>query len=91
VRIAVVGCGRIGRMHSADIAARPRAARADARHAAADEMISRKAAAARAIRWGFEMATVSNDVRMLAAAAEASVRKFTALAGDEATGGKGGY
>ena len=50
--------------------------------------------AARAIGWGFNMTTVSNDVRMLAGAAEANVRKFRALTGGAetgATGQKGGY
>jgi 4-hydroxy-2-oxoheptanedioate aldolase len=57
-------------------------------------MISRKAAAARAIRWGFDMTTVSNGVRMLATAAAANVRTFRALTGGDAagaTGGQGGY
>lgn len=35
--------------------------------------------AARAIGWGFDMTTVSNDVRMLASAAEANVKKFRTL------------
>ena len=32
--------------------------------------------AAKAIRWGFDLVTVSNDVRLLSAAAAASVRDF---------------
>ncbi len=49
--------------------------------------------AARAVEWGFDMTTVSNDVRMLAGAAEASVKKFRALIGGiaETAGPKGGY
>ena len=49
--------------------------------------------AARAISWGFAMTTVSNDVRMLAGAAEANVRKFRELTGGAASAasGKGGY
>jgi len=34
--------------------------------------------AARAVGWGFDMTTISNDVRLLAGAAEASVRQFRA-------------
>lgn len=49
--------------------------------------------AARAISWGFDMTTVSNDVRMLAGAAEANVRRFRELTGGAtaAASGKGGY
>lgn len=49
--------------------------------------------AARAVGWGFDMTTVSNDVRMLAGTAEASVKKFRALIGGtaETVGAKGGY
>lgn len=49
--------------------------------------------AARAIGWGFDMTTVSNDVRMLAAAAEANVKRFRELVGGKAgpAGDKGGY
>ena len=49
--------------------------------------------AARAISWGFDMTTVSNDVRMLAGAAEANVRKFRELTGGagSAVSAKGGY
>ena len=35
--------------------------------------------AARAIAWGFDMTTVSNDVRLLAGAAEAAVKRFRSL------------
>lgn len=50
--------------------------------------------AAKAIGWGFDMTTVSNDVRMLASAAEANVKKFRSLVGSsasEATAQKGSY
>lgn len=52
--------------------------------------------AARAIGWGFDMTTVSGDSRLLAAAAEASVKRFRALTGApsevvEAAGRKGVY
>lgn len=53
--------------------------------------------AARAIGWGFDMTTVSNDVRMLAAAAGGSVKRFRELAsgkrddGPTAPTSKGGY
>jgi 4-hydroxy-2-oxoheptanedioate aldolase len=49
--------------------------------------------AAKAVGWGFDMTTVSNDVRMLAGAAEASVKKFRALNGQSAaaSSAKGGY
>ncbi len=48
--------------------------------------------AARAIRWGFNMTTVSGDTRLLAAAAGASVTRFRELTGGvAATGAKGGY
>jgi 4-hydroxy-2-oxoheptanedioate aldolase len=40
--------------------------------------------AARAIGWGFDLATVSNDVRMLAAAAGSSVKRFRELTGGAA-------
>jgi 4-hydroxy-2-oxoheptanedioate aldolase len=46
--------------------------------------------AARAIKWGFDMTTVSGDSRLLAAAAATSVKTFRELAGLVATvGGKG--
>lgn len=51
--------------------------------------------AADAVGWGFDLVTVSNDVRLLAGAAETSVKKFRELTG--ASGGKteasakGGY
>lgn len=35
--------------------------------------------AAEAVNWGFDLVTVSNDVRLLAGAADASVKKFRAL------------
>ncbi|RAH97723.1 2,4-dihydroxyhept-2-ene-1,7-dioic acid aldolase [Acuticoccus sediminis] len=38
--------------------------------------------AAKAIAWGFDMTTVSGDVRLLAAAADASVREWRGLVGD---------
>jgi 4-hydroxy-2-oxoheptanedioate aldolase len=49
--------------------------------------------AAKAIGWGFHMTTVSNDVRMLAGAAEANVKKFRALTGQSTatSSAKGGY
>ena len=49
--------------------------------------------AARAVGWGFDMTTVSNDVRLLAGAAADSVRRFRALTGDKAeiAESKGGY
>lgn len=49
--------------------------------------------AAKAIRWGFDMTTVSNDVRMLAGAAAVNVEKFRALTGQAAAtaSAKGGY
>ncbi len=49
--------------------------------------------AARAVAWGFDMTTVSNDVRMLAGTAEANVRKFRELTGGaaKAASAKGGY
>ena len=50
--------------------------------------------AARAAGWGFDMTTVSNDVRMLAGAAEASVKKYRSLMGAAASaagGVKGAY
>jgi 4-hydroxy-2-oxoheptanedioate aldolase len=40
--------------------------------------------AARAIGWGFDLVTVSNDVRLLASAAAASVRRTRELAGERA-------
>lgn len=42
--------------------------------------------AAKATGWGFDMTTVSNDVRMLASAAEANVRTFRALTESSANG-----
>jgi 4-hydroxy-2-oxoheptanedioate aldolase len=52
--------------------------------------------AAKAVRWGFDLVTVSNDVRLLAGAAEASVAEFRKRLGDpgdvsKASGGAGGY
>ncbi|MGY4752549.1 HpcH/HpaI aldolase family protein [Pannonibacter sp. Q-1] len=50
--------------------------------------------AARAIKWGFDMTTVSGDSRLLAAAAQASVARFRELTSAEALAaeaGKGGY
>ena len=49
--------------------------------------------AARAIGWGFDMTTVSNDVRLLAGAADATVKKFRSLTGQTSSGpaAKGGY
>lgn len=50
--------------------------------------------AAEAVTWGFDFVTVSNDVRLLAGAAEASVRKFRELVQDVAPVNKidtGGY
>jgi 4-hydroxy-2-oxoheptanedioate aldolase len=44
--------------------------------------------AARAIGWGYDMTTITNDVRMLAGAAEAAVKRFRGLTG-EATPGSG--
>ncbi|MGL4961611.1 MAG: HpcH/HpaI aldolase family protein [Inquilinus sp.] len=49
--------------------------------------------AARAVQWGYDMTTVSNDVRLMAGAADAAVKRFRSLTG----GGllpapaKGGY
>ncbi len=42
--------------------------------------------AARAVEWGFDLVTVSNDVRLLAGAAEASVTRFRSLTGAAGTG-----
>ncbi|MCQ4630127.1 2,4-dihydroxyhept-2-ene-1,7-dioic acid aldolase [Shinella sp. CPCC 100929] len=50
--------------------------------------------AAEAVGWGFDFITVSNDVRLLAAAADASVRKFRELVQEVAPENKidtGGY
>jgi 4-hydroxy-2-oxoheptanedioate aldolase len=50
--------------------------------------------AAEAVGWGFDFVTVSNDVRLLAGAAEASVRKFRELTQEVAPANKidtGGY
>ena len=49
--------------------------------------------AARAIGWGFDMTTVSNDVRLLTGAADATVKKFRSLTGQTSSGpaAKGGY
>ena len=50
--------------------------------------------AAKAIGWGFDLVTVSNDVRLLAGAAEASVaevRRRVGEAHDAAPAGSGGY
>lgn len=75
IPIAVLGCGRIGAMHAANIAAHP-----SARLAGVQDI------AGRAIAWGFDMATVSGDSRLLAGVAAASVAKFRQLAGQ--TGSK---
>jgi 4-hydroxy-2-oxoheptanedioate aldolase len=40
--------------------------------------------AAKAVGWGFDLVTVANDVRLLAGAAEASVKRFRGLVGDGA-------
>lgn len=50
--------------------------------------------AAQAVSWGFDLVTVSNDVRLMAGAAEASVKKFRELVEGVAPGNKietGGY
>ncbi len=49
--------------------------------------------AAKAIGWGFDFVTVSNDVRLLAGAAQASVAEVRRLLGEAAAdrGGPGGY
>lgn len=51
--------------------------------------------AATAVEWGFDLVTVSNDVRLMAGAAEASVKKFRELTRGQAEDGKanpqGGY
>jgi len=50
--------------------------------------------AARAVAWGFDMATVSGDARLLAAAAQASVSRFRELTGgmvSPASAVKGSY
>ncbi|OWV98821.1 aldolase/citrate lyase family protein [Rhizobium sp. R693] len=50
--------------------------------------------AARAAKWGFDLVTVSNDVRLLAAAAASSVGSYRALMSDDAIKSKnekGGY
>src|SRR5690606_4243809 len=49
--------------------------------------------AAKAIGWGFDMTTVSNDVRLLAGTAAESVKRFRALTGGKAeiVEHKGGY
>jgi 4-hydroxy-2-oxoheptanedioate aldolase len=49
--------------------------------------------AAKAVGWGFNMTTVSNDVRLLAGAAADSVQRFRALTGGKAeiAESKGGY
>ena len=51
--------------------------------------------AAGAVAWGFDLVTVSNDVRLLAGAAEASVRKFRELTENASasakSSGQGGY
>jgi len=51
--------------------------------------------AAQAVGWGFDLVTVSNDVRLLAGAAEASVKKFRELTDQSHSRGeadaKGGY
>ena len=39
--------------------------------------------AAKVVEWGFDLVTVSNDVRLLAGAASASVNKFRALLGED--------
>ncbi|MBI4923324.1 MAG: 2,4-dihydroxyhept-2-ene-1,7-dioic acid aldolase [Devosia nanyangense] len=50
--------------------------------------------AAKAAGWGFDMTTVSNDVRMLAGAAETNVKRYRSLIGELSAGTptqKGGY
>lgn len=51
--------------------------------------------AAKAVGWGFDLVTVSNDVRLMAGAAEASVKKFrelTEASGDQSSpSSQGGY
>ena len=50
--------------------------------------------AAKAVGWGFDLVTVSNDVRLLAGAAEASVAQFRKLLdapSETVAGGVGGY
>lgn len=49
--------------------------------------------AARAIGWGYDLTTISSDVRLLAGAASDSVRAFRAAVGDDApsAGAKPGY
>ena len=49
--------------------------------------------AAKATTWGFDMTTVSNDVRLLAGAAEAAVKRFRSLTGGDVSrpAAKGGY
>ena len=50
--------------------------------------------AAKAVSWGFDLVTISNDVRLLAGAAQASVAAFRKAVGEQAEGAKsqgGGY
>jgi 4-hydroxy-2-oxoheptanedioate aldolase len=50
--------------------------------------------AAKAVGWGFDLVTISNDVRLLAAAAKASVTEARKLLGEDAApaaAGKSGY
>ena len=47
--------------------------------------------AAKAIGWGFHMATVSADARLLANGAAASVKRFRELTGPATASGKGAY
>ncbi|TPK97717.1 2,4-dihydroxyhept-2-ene-1,7-dioic acid aldolase [Mesorhizobium sp. B2-4-12] len=50
--------------------------------------------AGRAVGWGFDMTTVSNDVRLLAGAADAAVRRFRALTAGvsaKSADARGGY
>ena len=46
--------------------------------------------AAKAVGWGFDLVTVSNDVRLLAGAAEASVAQFRKLLGESPVAAEGG-
>lgn len=49
--------------------------------------------AARAVQWGYDMTTVSNDVRLMAGAADAAVKRFRSLTGGGPlpSPAKGGY
>ena len=45
---------------------------------------------AKAVGWGFDLVTVSNDVRLLAGAAEASVAQFRQILGESPAAAEGG-